>query len=281
VLGPTVFARALSVPTARGSSKTLWQYHSRSDRHSKVGCALILFDLLAACQLLAAHARAGKVGFGVNHRMVDFRNNRKKDLDLVLCTPPSGARPDGQTLLDLGRTWSLDLTGAERAQVDALPAIRRAPVGAVLVALEAKACMTAHQKALPRLYDELNSSHLTIHGASAEAIAAGFVCVNAARRFISPGLNAGTTADTRQWTNHAQPKSAQIAIDKVRQLPRRNRISEDGYDALGIVVVDLANDGSQVALVTAAPAPAEGEIDHYRSMIDRIAAVYASRFAAI
>lgn len=225
--------------------------------------------------------RAGKVGFGVNHRMVDFKNNRKKDLDLVLCTPPAGERPDGQLLLDLARLWALDLDSAERARIDGLPAIRRTPVGAVLVALEAKACMTAHQKALPRLYDELNSSHLTIHGASAEAIAAGFVCVNAARRFVSPGLNAQTEPDARVWSEHPQPKSAKITIDKVRSLPRRNRISEDGYDALGIVVIDIENDVSPVSLVSAPPAPAEGDIDHYRSMIDRIASTYASRFSAI
>ena len=46
--------------------------------------------------------------------------------------------------------------------------------------------MTAHGKALPRLHDELNSSHLTIHGASDYAIAAAFALVNAAATFVSP-----------------------------------------------------------------------------------------------
>ena len=37
--------------------------------------------------------------------------------------------------------------------------------------------MTAHTRALPRLYDELNSSHLCVHGASRQALAIGFVVI--------------------------------------------------------------------------------------------------------
>ena len=59
----------------------------------------------------------------------------------------------------------------------------------MLLALEAKACMTEHGKARPRLYDELSSSHLTVHGANDAAIAAAFVMVNAATSFISPDRN--------------------------------------------------------------------------------------------
>lgn len=48
---------------------------------------------------------------------------------------------------------------AQATKLGSLPELPRAPVGAVLMALEAKAAMTEHVKALPRLYDELNSSH--------------------------------------------------------------------------------------------------------------------------
>ena len=67
--------------------------------------------------------------------------------------------------------------------LDGLPDMPVAsPVGAVLVALEAKACMTAHVKSLPRLYDELNSSHLCVHGASGPgSFAIAYVQVNQAR----------------------------------------------------------------------------------------------------
>ena len=74
----------------------------------------------------------------------------------------------------------------EEAVLDALPDIPAAPVGAVHVALEAKACMTEHMKARPRLYDELNSSHATIHGNTDKAIAVGFVMVNMAATSEAP-----------------------------------------------------------------------------------------------
>ena len=84
------------------------------------------------------------------------------------------------------------------------PPLRRAPVGAVLIALEAKACMTAHQRALPRLYDELNSSHLTVHGANDQATAAGFAMINIADRYRSPDLNKKNRAEDPVWSSHGQ-----------------------------------------------------------------------------
>jgi hypothetical protein len=50
------------------------------------------------------------------------------------------------------------------ARLDGLPNAKGGPVGNVLVTLEAKACKTKFASSRPRLYDELNSSHLTIHG---------------------------------------------------------------------------------------------------------------------
>jgi len=129
--------------------------------------------------------------------------------------------------------------------------------------------MTAHIKALPRLYDELNSSHQTVHGAAHEALAAAFCMINASETFVSPpGLQ----------NMHRQPKDAERAVQKVRELPRRSRAEDDGYDALGIVLVNCRNDGSPVELVSAAPAPQPGDVDYYDRMIDRLATLYASRF---
>ena len=56
MLGPRILARTMSVPTA-GAGKpfrfgNLWQYHSRSDRHSKVACWGLVLDLLGDCPLL-------------------------------------------------------------------------------------------------------------------------------------------------------------------------------------------------------------------------------------
>ena len=146
------------------------------------------------------------------------------------------------------------------------------------MALEAKAAMTAHQRALPRFYDELNSSHLTVHGATDQAIAAGFVMVNAAETYLSPDLNKKNRATDPQWSRHNQPRDAQITVDKVRQLPKRSKTGDVGYDALAIVLVDFVNDGRSGELVSAPPAPPKGDIYHYDSMIDRLAHIYATRF---
>lgn len=73
-----------------GSSGTEWQYHSRSDRHSKVACWGVLSDLLATSALLRDHVSDGKVVFGVNHSMHDFVNDQRKDLDLVIARPGEG-----------------------------------------------------------------------------------------------------------------------------------------------------------------------------------------------
>ena len=277
--GPDILVRSLSEVTRRDRYGNAWQYHSRSDHHSKVACWGIVFDLMRSSPLLRRHVLEGSVSFGINHEMRDFVHDRKKNLDLVLCTPSgSASKPSSMTLTSMVSDYGIRLTPAEEADLLKLPILRRAPVGAVLMALEAKACMTAHQRALPRLYDELNSSHLTVHGATDQAIAAGFVMVNLAQDYLSPDLNKKNKASDPDWSHHAQPRDAQLAIDKVHQLPKRSKPGETGYDALAIVVIDCPNDGSKVRLVTGAPGPPPGDIYNYAAMIDRLAHIYATRF---
>jgi hypothetical protein len=277
--GPEILVRTLSQVTRQDRYGNRWQYHSRSDHHSKVACWGILFDLIRLNPLLRKHVGSGRVHFGINHEMRDFVHDRKKSLDLVLCTS-SGTKDDASafTLASMAKEYQLDLLEAEETELRALPVLRRAPVGSVLMALEAKACMTAHQRALPRLYDELNSSHLTVHGATDQAIAAGFAMVNIAERYLSPDLNKKNRKTDPQWSVHNQPRDAQLAIDKIRQLPRRSKTGDAGYDAMSIVVVDCPNDGSPVKLIVSPPAPQQGDIYHYGSMIDRLAHIYATRF---
>lgn len=282
MLGPSAFVRTLSEPTRVDQYGNRWQYHSRSDHHSKVACTLILLDLLTHCPLLASHARERKVFFGINHELRDFRNNRKKNLDLVVCKPALGRRPSRHdTLDDLVERWRLDLSSDEQERVRALPQMESAPVGHVLIALEAKACMTAHQAALPRLYDELNSSHLTVHGAFEDAIAVGFVAINASSSYLSPDRNKRTIDGAPTWSRHKQPFSAQITTRKIEEIPRRSRKGEEGYDALGIVVIDFKNDGTPVELVSKPPAPRPGDVYHYGTMISRVSAAYATRFGSL
>lgn len=279
MFGPDILVRKLSKITREDRYGNRWQYHSRSDHHSKVACWAIVFDLLRVSPLLRRHVETGVVWFGINHEMRDFVHDRKKNLDLVLCTA-SGAsgKASRQTLGSIRDEYNIELSAQEMAEFDTLPPLRRAPVGAVLMALEAKACMTAHQRALPRLYDELNSSHLTVHGANDQAIAAGFAMVNIARRYLSPDLNKKNRAIDPEWSTHNQPRDALLAIEKIGQLPRRSKTGDTGYDALATVVVDLTNDGGPVKLVTSPPSPQPGDIYHYASMIDRLRQTYATRF---
>lgn len=280
ISGPDILVRTLSTPHVTDQLGNKWNYHSRSDHHSKVACWGIVFDLLRASALFRKHVASGRVGFGINHEMRDFQHDRKKDLDLVICLPASSSIA-GRTLTALGGHYGIDLTAAEQKELDGLPTLRETPVGNVLIALEAKACMTAHQRALPRLYDELNSSHQTVHGAHDSAIAAGLVTINIAKTFLSPDLNKHNRMSDPRWSTHAQPKSVVITIDKVKQLPRRAKTGISGYDALGVVVVDCVNDGSKVKLHTKAPAPQAQDNYHYTTMIDRIRGLYDTRFAQI
>jgi hypothetical protein len=194
----------------------------------------------------------------------------------VLCTP--GGPAASQTLASIAVEYEIDLTAEAQTAFEKLPLLSRAPVGSVLMALEAKACMTAHQRALPRLYDELNSSHLTVHGASDQAIAVAFTMVNVAETYLSPDLNKKNRESAPEWSRHKQPRDAQLAVDKIKQLPRRSKVGDVGYDAISIVVVDMANDGGPVLLVETSPAPPKGDIYNYESMISRLSGIYATRF---
>jgi hypothetical protein len=274
--GPGILARTLSKADISDRYKNSWQYHSRSDHHSKIACWGVIFDLLLSTPLLRRHVEAGTVSFGINHEMRDFVHDRKKNLDLVLCTP--GGPATSQTLASIAVEYDIDLTAEAQTALEKLPRLSRAPVGSVLMALEAKACMTAHQRALPRLYDELNSSHLTVHGASDQAIAVAFTMVNVAETYLSPDLNKKNRASDPEWSLHKQPRDAQLAVDKIKQLPRRSKVGDVGYDAISIVVVDMANDGSPVLLVETSPAPPKGDIYNYESMISRLSGIYATRF---
>ena len=80
LLGPTILARTMSRATSRGGEGHSWQYHSRSDTHSKVACWTVLLDLLLECDVIREHSAQGRLGFRINHVMVGPIN---KTLDLV------------------------------------------------------------------------------------------------------------------------------------------------------------------------------------------------------
>lgn len=277
--GPELLIRFLQTPGSDG-----WQYHSRSDRHSKVASWGVALDLMVASSLLRRHVADGKVVMGVNHPMTNFASTSKKVLDLVFARPEPGTvlGGSGKTFEDLAVRYNIPLNSDEQGALDSLPPLYVAPVAAVLIALEAKACMTAHVKALPRLHDELNSSHLCVHGAAKQALAIGYVQVNNSTKFVSPVLNGSLEPGTTPKTNaHRQPADTLRVIEKVKEIPRRSASSETGFDGLGVTVIDFENNGGPVELVSAPPAPQPGDPFHYSSMIMRMASEYDATFGNI
>lgn len=284
MFGPQILVDSLILRGGGFKHNNRWQYHSRSDHHSKVACWGILFDLMRHCALLRRHVEEGLVGYGLNHEMRDFRTGRKKDLDLVVCRPRQGARdaPAARTFAQQAAQIGAVLDQRAQDELNALPALRELPVGAVHVALEAKAAMTAFVKARPRLYDELNSSHLAIHGNSPHTIAAGMAMVNIANEFISPGMNDFELSSRAPvLTRHRQPQDAIAIMEKLREVPRRVRDGEEGFDAFAVIVVNCRNDGSPVTLVSEPPAPQPGEIYHYEWTILRLAQLYEQKYRDI
>lgn len=283
--GPSIFVRFLGTPGNPTQGGLRWQYHSRSDRHSKAACWGAAFDLLLTSAALRDNARRGKIVLGVNHRMRDYATNKDKDLDLVFARPGEGDSDRiGSSFKDLRLEYGIDLDVQQLKALDGLPDIPVGAVGATQIALEAKACMTAHVKAIPRLHDELNSSHLAIHGASTSAIAIGFVQLNNSSRFVSPNpknVDRIQNGFRPEVTVNRQPAATERVLEMLTQLPRRSGNSGVGFDALGVMVLDFANDGGPVDLVTSAPAPQPGDTFHYGSMIVRMANEYDARFSNI
>jgi len=285
--GPAIIARSMSVATTGSpggkpfQNGNAWQYHPRSDRHSKIACWALMFDLLETCALLRTHVVAGKVAVGINHGMRDFARNRAKNLDLVICTT-AGTDRKPNSFADLVVPYTIILSDTDRKALDALPEIPLASPATVLLALEAKACMTEFGKARPRLYDELNSSHLTIHGDTDSAIAAGFALVNAADTFVSPIRNPWPLSEHETVVSvHNQPKNLCSVAAKLTELPRRSRSGEEGFDAFAITVIDCSNDGRPVEVRRGASGEYYPEIYDYAQTIGRLAHVYATRFSSI
>src|SRR5688572_2664830 len=114
--GPKILVRTLSNSMRKDRYGNPWQYHSRSDHHSKVACWGITFDLLRMSPLLRRHVEAGAVGFGINHEMRDFVHDRKKNLDLVLCTSSGTRNESGLTLADMVPSYQVALSPEEKSE---------------------------------------------------------------------------------------------------------------------------------------------------------------------
>jgi hypothetical protein len=228
----------------------IYRYHSRSDAHSVALCKLVLRDLTEASDPFREHALADKIVYGINAKHI-FPNGKKKTLDLAIGTPKAVSEGDR-------------FAGA----------IRPGTIDRVLIACEAKTCMTEHGKSQPRIFDELGSSHEIVHQGDREAIAAGITIVNIAATFISPLRQ---KSKKLYISKHKQPHAAERMINHLRGLPIRDSVDDTGFDAYATIVVDCDNRGP-TGLWTALPAPQVGDRDHYDTFIERITDCYLRRF---
>jgi len=272
--GQDILVRTMSVPTRRGVSSQEWQYHSRSDAHSKIACWTLLFDLLTECDAARRLAARGELGFGINHVVVGPIN---KTLDLVL-TRVAPNRPPRQrtTFAQLADKYSICLSAEDVGLLDQLPLVESdvsEDYSEVVVALEAKACMTEHVKSLPRLHAEILATGYLAKRAMPRCIAVSYTLVNAAASFVTPsGLGKRNV--------HKQPESASGVLDMIASAIPLSRDMHNllGYDVVGTTVVRCANDGSPVALVTTRPAPDQHSPIRYERMIASLCGEFRARF---
>lgn len=273
--GPTILARTMSAPTTRASGKKAWQYHSRSDSHSKVACWTLLFDLLIECAPMRQAAEAGRLGFGINYEMVGPINKR---LDLVLTiNQPGFGEPGRRTFAALRGDYGVLLDDDESAMLAALPKvwqdISKNGASEIAIAMEAKACMTEHVKSLPRLHAEILATGYLARLAAPHCILVSYTLINAATNFISPSSDG-------KINHHSQPDDVRRVVEMIRDaVPMASKVAAFGYDVVGTTVMDCRNDGSPISLVNDTDlAPKVNDRLNYDQMVKGICSAFRARF---
>ncbi len=256
-LMPDILVRSLNqVPTAG------WNYHPRSDRHSILKCAGLLLDLIRASNRLRQDLGEKTVVFGINSKVAG------KALDLVVGVPGTWTGSQSpRTLGDILSQYNVCLTPEERLAAGSALDLREGSIVDPLIAVEAKAVMTDHGGALPRVSDELERFRLRVQD---KAITAALVMVNAATHFTSPGRNGYNGVVRNVVSQHKQPSDALKVCSVLQGLPLRQNVGEVGFDAIGVVALNCQNDGTPITLVDLIGAEQE-----YGTLVRRLASRYS------
>lgn len=223
-------------------------YHPRSDKHSNALADAIVVDLVATCPLLAQRAANGDIVYWPNFTL--HYSTATWNVDLVFGTPPPGAGvPLGEPIL-------------------------RARPSSVQIALEFKAVMTEHRKAVQNRKRDLEAHHDHVHNYDQQAIAGGVLIINASPTFRSP-LRAGGVI-----TTHANiADKVQHCMNEIRAVSMRGGPTGYGLDAKCAIVVSMDNVNlASTSYVTRAPAPQVGDPLHYDSFIQRLCLEYRRRY---
>lgn len=224
-------------------------YHSRSDKHSKALVLALVEALMAGCPKLTEDARAGRVVFQYNHDVT--YGHSTWNTDLAIGPPPPG--------LDLAPLPSV--AGMKRAT----------PVG-VRIAVEAKAVMTEHRKAIKNRKRDLEAHHQHVHDYDPSAVAAGILALNASTTFQSPLRT--------ELSSHGNiDEVIAHCINEVNSITMAHGTSAVGLDAKCALVLVMDNvHHRQTRYLEAPPAPPVGSPIHWDGFIYRICQLYTSRF---
>ena len=138
-------------------------YHPRSDKHSKALVEAIVLDLMAHCPNIAERAKADALVFAHNFYLTF--GHATWNTDLAIGPPAPGS----------------DLSKTRRVGGMAIGT----PI-TVQIAIEAKAVMTEHRKAIKNRKRDFEAHHQHVHNYDANAIAGGIVVLNGSSTLKSP-----------------------------------------------------------------------------------------------
>lgn len=222
-------------------------YHPRSDKHSNALARCVVGDLTAHCPPIRRKAEAGELVYSLNFQILT--GTAEWNVDLVLGQPPAGP--------------------VERP---APGEITQTVPSTVHIAIEFKAVMTEHRKAVKNRKRDFEAHHDHVHRYSDRAIAGGLLMVNASPTFTSP-------LRTRPTVHRHPLQLVQHCVDEMRAVAARSRLGEAGLDAKGVVVVSLdPADPERATFVTKPPAPRIGDPLHYDAFIQAICNRYTERY---
>jgi len=207
----------------------------------------LVHDLLHNCPSMKERASAGQLVYDLNFTI--FTGTSEWNVDLVFGEPPLEMEPPDP----------------------AVSIVRTAP-STVQIAVEAKAVMTEHRKAIKNRKRDLEAHHDHVHRYNARAIAGGVLLINSAPLFKSP-LRA-------EPTRHHQPEAlVKHCVDQLRAVATRTSADGAGMDAKAAIVLDMENITlGRVRYAKSPPAPSVGDPMHYDAFIQAMCNQYSERF---
>lgn len=223
-------------------------YHPRSNKHSNALAEAVVADLIAHCPAIRSRAQKGELVYDLNFTLRS--GTAEWNVDLVLGQPPIG----------------FDQT----PKVNEI--VRHRP-STVEIAVEIKAVMTEHRKAIKNRKRDFEAHHDHVHRYNDRTIAGGLLMINASPTFTSPLRP--------QPSTHREPeKLVRHCVDEMRAVASRSRLGEVGLDAKGVLVLlmDTARP-ERTVYVTRPPAPQVGDPLHYDAFIQSICNRFTDRLA--